>query len=74
MQRLYIASAKWSAWAKHLTSQKHAKNNSGITLEFFYAKSDSRNHIRKMTSFKNSAKLATMQRGQFRPKIKIKTM
>ena len=66
MQRLYITSAKWSVWAKHLTSQKHTKNNSRTTLEFFYAKSDSRNHpldIRKMRRFQNSAKLSTLQRG-----------
>ena len=68
-----IASAKWSVWAKHLTSQKHTKNNNRTTLEFFYAKSDSRNQPlnRKIRRFQNSAKLSTLQRGQSRSKIKI---
>ena len=50
-----IALAKWSLYVKNWKSQKHAKNDSLITLEYFCAKNRSRKHLifEKWDNFEN---------------------
>ena len=49
------AFAKWSVWVKNYDSQKHAKNDSLITLELFCAKNRLRKHqiFEKSDDFEN---------------------
>ena len=50
-----IAFAKWSVWVENYDSQKHAKNDSLITLELFCAKNRLRKHqiFEKSDDFEN---------------------
>ena len=60
LQRLYImqeaiAFAKWSVWVKNLKCQKHAKNDSTRTLEWFSVNNRSKKHqiFEKWEDFEN---------------------